>query len=103
MKQPGVWSLCELWVCLGAVGMVLLGGTAFASDAEQVPPAGELRQGTFEQSEIYPGTTRGYSVYVPAAYDAASPAAQENAMLSKKNTLVTASTANCVFRSAPPE
>jgi enterochelin esterase family protein len=37
-------------------------------------PQGEVRHGTFEQSQIFPGTSREYWVYVPQQYDAAKPA-----------------------------
>lgn len=38
-------------------------------------PKGEVRQGTFSASKIFPGTTRDYFVYVPKQYDPARPAA----------------------------
>jgi enterochelin esterase-like enzyme/sugar lactone lactonase YvrE len=59
--------------CLGSAFMVLACGAAAAEEG-QVSPRGELRSGTFDASEVFPGTTRGYSVYVPAEYDAAKPA-----------------------------
>jgi len=37
-------------------------------------PKGEVRQGTFAASTVFPGTTRDYFVYVPKQYDAAKPA-----------------------------
>jgi enterochelin esterase-like enzyme len=37
-------------------------------------PRGEVRKGTFNQSQIFPGTTREYSVYIPKQYDASRPA-----------------------------
>jgi enterochelin esterase family protein len=37
-------------------------------------PHGEVRQARFEQSKIFPGTTRDYWVYVPKQYDPAKPA-----------------------------
>src|SRR5436190_10024494 len=43
---------------------------AFAQDH----PAGEVTKHTFEQSKIFPGTTRDYWVYVPKQYDPATPA-----------------------------
>ncbi|QDS94359.1 Gluconolactonase precursor [Roseimaritima multifibrata] len=47
-----------------------------AKDREPQPgvPQGKVTNGTFDSSEIYPGTTREYSVYVPAQYDASKPA-----------------------------
>lgn len=38
-------------------------------------PQGEIVQGEILSSEIFPGTIRRYSVYVPKQYDAAKPAA----------------------------
>src|SRR5678816_4911800 len=37
-------------------------------------PKGELARYTFDQSKVYPGTTRDYSVYIPKQYDPAQPA-----------------------------
>ena len=37
-------------------------------------PQGTLTKGVFDESQIYPGTTRDYSVYVPAQYKADEPA-----------------------------
>lgn len=38
-------------------------------------PQGKLTQHEFVDSNVFPGTKRRYSVYVPAQYDAATPAA----------------------------
>lgn len=38
-------------------------------------PQGKITPGVFESSQIYPGTRRDYSVYVPAQYRADTPAA----------------------------
>ncbi len=38
-------------------------------------PQGKVTSGQFTESKIYPGTKRGYSVYVPAQYKAEEPAA----------------------------
>jgi len=40
----------------------------------QAVPRGEVRQGVFATSRIFPGTTRDYFVYVPAQYRADRPA-----------------------------
>ncbi len=37
-------------------------------------PKGEIKQFTFEQSRIFPGTFRDYWIYVPKQYDPAKPA-----------------------------
>ena len=38
-------------------------------------PHGEVKKATFDKSQIFPGTTREYSVYVPKQYNATKPAA----------------------------
>ena len=38
-------------------------------------PEGAITKGVFDQSSIYPGTTREYAVYTPEQYDASKPAA----------------------------
>ncbi len=38
------------------------------------PPKGEVTKYTFENSKIFPGTTRDYWVYVPKQYDPSKPA-----------------------------
>ena len=45
----------------------------FAADDAAVPK-GELVKFTFDQSKVFPGTTREVSVYIPRQYDAAQPA-----------------------------
>jgi gluconolactonase len=37
-------------------------------------PQGKVIEGVFDQSHIYPGTTRKYAVYIPAEYNPATPA-----------------------------
>jgi enterochelin esterase-like enzyme/sugar lactone lactonase YvrE len=46
------------------------------SDREVQPgvPRGKITAGEFAESQIYPGTNRQYSLYVPAQYDPAQPA-----------------------------
>ena len=46
-------------------------------EATPVPgaPVGKVTEHTFAESKVFPGTTRKYWVYVPAQYDAKSPAA----------------------------
>ena len=55
------------WLLLGCLLSV---GTIFAEDS----PKGEIIKYTFDQSKIFPGTTRDVSVYIPAQYDPARPA-----------------------------
>ncbi len=59
--------------------MLLLFACAIASARGQdKPPAdvpkGEIKQYTFDQSKIFPGTTRQFWIYVPKQYDPAKPA-----------------------------
>lgn len=44
------------------------------SAADDAAPKGELIKFTFDQSKIFPGTTREVSVYIPKQYDPAKPA-----------------------------
>ncbi len=44
------------------------------ADAPGAVPKGTVTKYTFEGSRIFPGTTREYSVYVPAQYDGSRPA-----------------------------
>ena len=47
---------------------------AAESPAKVKVPKGTVTPYTFENSAIFPGTTREYSVYVPAQYDGTKPA-----------------------------
>ncbi|MFM8579667.1 MAG: alpha/beta hydrolase-fold protein [Planctomycetaceae bacterium] len=49
-------------------------GIASAKDTSTAGSKGRIIEGVFESSDIYPGTRREWSVYVPAAYDASTPA-----------------------------
>jgi sugar lactone lactonase YvrE/enterochelin esterase-like enzyme len=42
---------------------------AAAGRADEAVPKGELKKYTFDQSKIFPGTTRDYWVYIPKQYD----------------------------------
>lgn len=57
-------------VCGMLVGLLVLTVTALAEDV----PKGELLKLTFDQSKIFPGTTRNVSIYVPAQYRPETPA-----------------------------
>ncbi|MFN3191312.1 MAG: alpha/beta hydrolase-fold protein [Aureliella sp.] len=48
-----------------------LSTTAFA---DETTPQGKLTTATFDDSQIFPGTTREYSVYIPKEYDSNKPA-----------------------------
>jgi sugar lactone lactonase YvrE/enterochelin esterase-like enzyme len=54
------------------IGLAVLSFTGFA--LAQDVPKGEVTKFTFDQSKIFPGTTREYWVYVPKQYDPAKPA-----------------------------
>ena len=45
-----------------------------AQENTQQIPEGKLTSGVFEESEVYPGTRRNYSVYVPDQYKSDEPA-----------------------------
>ncbi|TWU51646.1 alpha/beta hydrolase-fold protein [Rubripirellula reticaptiva] len=52
-----------------------LPSTSLVFAAEQnSEPAGKLIEGVFDNSTVFPGTTRDYAVYVPEQYDADQPA-----------------------------
>ena len=65
-----------------ALPLVLLSTFALAADdyvlgpdsQPQEVPHGEVKKAIFDQSKIFPDTTREYSVYVPKQYNAAKPA-----------------------------
>ena len=60
---------------LGPLALALLsfGSTALFAD-DVIPPKGEVTKYSFDQSKIFPGTTRDYWIYVPKQYDPAKPA-----------------------------
>jgi len=52
----------------------LTGGLRAEESASAEVPKGEVAKYTFDQSKIFPGTTREFWVYVPKQYDPAKPA-----------------------------
>src|SRR5204863_7004954 len=66
---PRVFTMTlAVCICCGATKLP-------ADDAPQGDvPKGEVKQYTFEQSKIFPGTFRDYWIYVPKQYDPAKPA-----------------------------
>ena len=58
---------------LASLVIAALSGLAVTARAEE-PPKGEILKFTFAESQIFPGTTRDVSVYVPKQYDPAKPA-----------------------------
>ena len=70
---------------LSLLGILVLTGSLRAQEENYpVPPesvkqegvpVGIVTKGVFNESTIFPGTTRDYAVYVPAQYDGSQPAA----------------------------
>ena len=58
-------------VAVAVIGLVALG--SLAAWAEEFPK-GEVTKHTFGSSQIFPGTTREYWIYVPKQYDPNKPA-----------------------------
>ena len=56
-----------------AIPLIACGFRVQAQETAAVPK-GEVTKYTFDQSKIFPGTTRDYWVYVPRQYDPARPA-----------------------------
>lgn len=56
------------------VSLLLLLIAPLAARSEDAVPKGEVTKYTFDQSKIFPGTTREYWIYVPKQYDPAQPA-----------------------------
>lgn len=54
--------------------LFLLASTLYVDEVAAQVPKGTVTKYTFEQSKIFPGTTRDYWVYVPAQYDGSKPA-----------------------------
>jgi gluconolactonase len=54
--------------------MIAILCASLLSLAQQDVPKGEVQKHSFEQSRIFPGTTRDYWIYVPKQYDPAKPA-----------------------------
>jgi len=69
-------------VCLLALATTLAMSLRAADDYKPGPdslpqpgvPKGELVKGTFDQSKVFPGTVRDYTVYLPTQLDRAKPA-----------------------------
>src|SRR4051812_47573682 len=56
--------------CLVALSLFVISPAVRGDDV----PKGEVAKYPFDQSKIFPGTTRDYWVYVPKQYDPATPA-----------------------------
>ena len=71
--------LQQLLICLFCV----VSSPAVQAEAQEHPdrvvqpgvPQGKIASGSFDESKVFPGTKRDYSVYVPAQYKADEPAA----------------------------
>jgi gluconolactonase len=67
----------RLAIWFGSIFVVALGLTstsASASAQDSAAPKGEVQHHVFDQSAIFPGTTRDYWIYIPKQYDPAKPA-----------------------------
>ena len=62
------------FVVIAALSLSFGLGCVVASAQETLAGKGKLSTATFAESELFPGTTREYSVYVPAKYLPDSPA-----------------------------
>ncbi len=62
------WLRSAVWLSVVCLAIAPL------SAADEAAPKGELIKFTFDQSKIFPGTTREVSVYIPKQYDPAKPA-----------------------------
>ncbi len=67
--------LCAVMCCFFSIGV---SSSLLANEADRVAqenvPQGKITNGVFEASQIYPGTGRDFSVYVPDQYDEKTPA-----------------------------
>jgi enterochelin esterase-like enzyme/sugar lactone lactonase YvrE len=70
-RSLNVCRLCGALAALVMLPLLVMADAPNGADASR----GEIRSGTFDASLIFPGTTRGYAVYVPAEYDGSEPAA----------------------------
>lgn len=59
---------------LAILALLLSACAARAEDSSTVIPKGDISSHTFDQSKIFPGTKRTYTVYVPKQYDPAKAA-----------------------------
>ncbi|MCC9608361.1 SMP-30/gluconolactonase/LRE family protein [Blastopirellula sp. JC732] len=66
-----------LFACLALAPLAVPAQAEESPDRVVQPgvPQGKITSGKFEESKIFPGTVRDYSVYVPAQYDPNQPAA----------------------------
>lgn len=54
--------------------LILVFIISIAVKGQTTPPRGEISKHVFDHSQVFPGTTRDYWVYVPAEYDGKKPA-----------------------------
>jgi hypothetical protein len=57
-----------------AILLPLVFACTCAAQTQPAVPKGELTKYTFNQSAIFPGTTRDYWIYIPRQYDPSKPA-----------------------------
>ena len=68
--------ICLVGLCFVATFLVVPAAAQDHPDRVAQPgvPQGKVTSGQFKDSQIFPGTTRDYSVYVPAQYNTGEPA-----------------------------
>lgn len=67
-------SACRGIVTFGLAWLVAVASSGIAVAADPAVPVGEVTKHVFDQSKVFPGTVREYSLYVPRQYDPAKPA-----------------------------
>ena len=71
-------KLFPLLLAILSLGTPLRAADDYKPGPDSLPqtgvPKGELVKGTFDQSKVFPGTVRDYTVYLPAQLDRAKPA-----------------------------
>ncbi len=65
---------CGLFLLLSFISLPVLSAEITERVAQEGVPQGKVTSAQFSESQIFPGTTRQYSVYVPAQYSPDQPA-----------------------------
>jgi gluconolactonase len=65
---------CSLKFCGALVLFLAAAARGDEPPKPAAPPEGEVTKHVFDQSKLFPGTTRDYWIYVPKQYDPAKPA-----------------------------
>jgi len=67
-------SRLRILACFVTVLVLFPTAALRADDPQPTVPKGEVTKYTFDQSKIFPGTTRTFWIYVPKQYDSKTPA-----------------------------